>query len=308
MPGWSQPADVFTDAPAVIALAPLREEGEPNDAPGYSRLADQYEDSEGYILRKLIKSRLRGIEVGRICLVAFSAGGTFASRVLAGPDARHLDSVIMLDALHLAKKPAPGIGYWTESTGPWVDFGVRAARAEATSPLCIHSVTGIASPSPFWVGSTSESSAEVMRQVRQNSPQAPRIGYPPDLLAFEPPPPAVTVTAGAPRVTKTWDQYPVPGVTGIGDCWMLDYGGVTGADHALQPWFVQRNLLRAFLAVRWNDWSCAPGADDAAACTRRGVLPPPGLYESGESPPWGAAAAGLVLGGFAGWWFGRWKR
>ncbi len=311
----AMPLGLFAEEPEVVGVDPLYGEGASSDAAAFGAAADSYRDQDGFILRRLLRQRLRGITVRRIALVGFSAGNTFVGRVLAGSDAPYVDTVIALDGMYGQKL---WNGAWhAPSLAPWVNFGVRAAlgAARADGPMMLVSYTHIASHAPDKVGSTRESAEEVTAQVRANSPGAARIGFSLDELVAGPPPPAVTITVNRPLgdgrsvpITRTWDAMPEPGVASRGNYFTLDYGGSNEADHVFQARYVQGALWRAFLVPRWSEPASCPsplGQDEAGGCVTPGVLAPPSVYQIRPSHNWPAALAGLALGVTGGYLLGH---
>lgn len=313
-PVYSQPLDAFEQEPLLVVVPPRIKEGEGTAAPGFARTANKYTDpSDGSVLRRFLRAFVKDVTIRRLCLVGFSAGGTFVSKVLKTPDAQYVDSVIMLDALHLQKKDP--VTFRPLSIDPWIAFSERCARgADAPlghdpslfGPMCIHSHTQIATPH-HTVGSTAESTAAVMDAVfrRLGVGVSPFPEIPFELVAA-PPPPTIRIKAGNPRSTKVWDAPIVPQALGTGGLWALDYGGRTGPDHALQPWVLQRKIFEAFLAPRWNiglGRACRISGlydDEPASCGPRGVIVPPGVYSAGSNA-WLVGAVAALAGAAAGW-------
>lgn len=294
----AQPLDAFVEEPVLVQVDATRMGNEGFYDKAFGREAARYRDESGSILRRFLASHLSGVEVRRIAVVAFSAGGVFASKLLGSPDATWIDSVIMLDALHLQKSWEGAPSFLEQSIGPWANFGVRAARSDG--PMLVLAHTEIARPAPT-VGSTQESAQALSSQVAANSPGAPRTGIPG--VFFEgPPPPAVTLgpAQGLPPPERTYAEIPMPSGVGRGDYHAYDFGGTVGADHAFIAWFVQGAVWRGLLAPRWNAGLDCPqpvsGLGQARACGPQGVVVPPGTYPIPESVHWGWAAAGLAIG------------
>lgn len=305
---FAQPLEAFIEEPLVVGVDATVQGSEVFYDKAFSREATRYRDQEGSILRSFLASRVRGIRVRRICLVTFSAGTVFASKVLAGPDASYLDTVMVLDGLHLQKSWEGAAEFLSQSIGPWTAYGVRAAQAqdEGAGPMLINAHTHIARPAPT-VGSTAESARALTAQVAANAPGAARTGYDPGVLSEGPPPPAVTLGPknALPPPARTFESVePLAGI-GLGNYHSLDFGGTTGADHAFIAWFVQRGLWRALLAPRWNaGLDCGPPAVSGLGqtfCGPQGIVVPEGTYPVPEGAAWGWAAAGLAIGGAVGY-------
>lgn len=302
----AMPFEDWDDAPVVLGVDADYSSGASSDAAGFAQAAENYRDQDGYILRRLLRDRLTGVEVRRIALVGFSAGGTFLSKVLQGPDAEHVDVVLVLDGMHIQKLYDGS--FFSGSLSPWVDFGVRAARgsADGAGPLMLVTHTHIRQDAgrEKLVGNTADSAAAVMRMIVPNAPDAVRMGFDPDLLLAAPPPPSVTITVQRPiapgqsvPISRTWDGMPMPAVSAKGNVFMLDYGGDNEADHVFQARYVQGAAWRTFVGPRWQaPLSCPPTQAEAAPCVGTGVFAPPGLYQTREAAHWGYALAGLAIG------------
>ena len=267
----AMPLDLFTEEPKVVGVDPDYSKGATSDAGAFAQAAENYRDGSGHILPRLLRSRLTGVTVRRICLVGFSAGVTFVSKVLASADAANVDTVLVLDGMHIQR--VPDGSFFSGSYGPWVNFGVRAARGVTdlqgvVGPMMLISHTAIRQgldreklglDREKLVGNTDESAAAVFDMVKANSPDALRLGYDPTLLGAGPPPPPVTITVNRPiapgqsvPITRTWDVMPQPAIRSRGNFWVLDYGGAGEPDHVFQARHVQGALWRTFLAPRWN--------------------------------------------------------
>jgi len=199
----AMPLGLFTEEPKVVGVDPDYSKGATSDAAAFAQAAENYRDGSGHILPRLLRSRLTGVTVRRICLVGFSAGGTFVSRVLASPDAANVDIVLVLDGMHIQR--VPDGSFFSGSYGPWVNFGVRAARGVTdlqgvVGPMMLISHTAIRQgpDREKLVGNTDESAAAVFDMVKANSPDALRLGYDPTLLEAAPPPPSVTISVNRP--------------------------------------------------------------------------------------------------------------
>lgn len=305
----AQPTGAFKDAPLVIDvngigsdvwMAPTDTQRAPREPWGgkpFAREAGMYRDVDGSVLRKLIQSRARGVEPRRICLVGFSAGGTFLHKVLESDiDRKMVDVVLMLDALHVAK--SPNGSFVPQALMPWAAFGAQALFAG------VKANTGTASTDPFLgpvfvsahtaikqsaaleqqVGNTTASTAAVFdasAKYLSELPEYQQVGGSPrhittdfSRLVKAVPPEAFPVTIGdkpdaagrkpwayTAGPTKTWTSMPMPTIKSAWGNWYdLDYGGTVAADHVLQAWHVQRALWETFLVPRWNAATKSPYA------------------------------------------------
>lgn len=313
---FSQPMSEFVEEPAYVDVPFEIRQGEGHYDKAFRRSAAKYREAGGgSVLQGLFADRLSGMEVRRVCLIGFSAGGSFIDAVLSGPDAEMVDTVIMLDALHLMKAWEGAPNFIAEQMGPWVNFGVRCARAveEVDGPMLIFAHTEIATPSPL-VGSTSESIAEISRQVLKNAPGAVRTGYNPDLLLGGPPPPAVSLgpSTGLPAPEVTFERVPPPSGPMRGNYLAMNFGGRVAAHHAFIPWFVQPGLWRALLVPRWNaGLDCEPpavsgmGGVGQTFCGPQGIVVPQGTYEIPLVSRWVWGGLGFAMGAAAGVMAGR---
>lgn len=306
----AMPFEDWPDAPEVVGVDADYTKGATSDAAGFAQAAENYRDSDGYILRRLLRQRLADVQVRRIALVGFSAGGTFLSKVLQGPDAEHIDVVVVLDGMHIQK--VYGGNFHGPSLSPWANFGVRAARGaiDGMGPLMVVTHTHIKQDAAreALVGNTNDSALAVLNTVVANAPDAPRMGYDPGLLIAPPPPPAVTITVNRPispaesvPITRTWEAMPEPDIRGKGNFYVLDYGGDNEADHVFQARYVQGAAWRTFVGPRWQaPFACPPteseAGGDTGQCAGAGVFAPPGLYQTSEGSHWAWALAGLAVG------------
>lgn len=345
----AQPLGEFKDKPHLITLSGIgsetwmgptdtaRKPREPWGGTPFAREAAMYasRDPNRSVLRGLLASQAKGIDVRRIALVGFSAGGTFVGKVLSNPEDRQMvDAVIMLDALHIAK--IPGGTFVPKSMEPWVEYGWRAAEAGALAqphdqttdpflgPLFVTSHTNIKQDAAkeAIVGNTTDSSNVVLRalfeRVTDKYDRARTVSF--DRRALDTPTVPLPLTigpggataagekltgAGVPAPAKTWDAWPRAKFNGVGLFYDLDWGGTVAADHVFQPWFAQPAIWRAFLIPRWNATvqtpytvSGLPLAGDWLRCCPGpgGNIVPPGFYPTGV-PYWQLGLAGVL--GFA---------
>lgn len=305
---FSQPLDVFTEPPVVLAVDATTEGDEVFYDKAFGRELSKYRDADGSILKRFIASHLVNVKVRRIAIIGFSAGGVFVKGVLAGPDAAYVDAAIFLDAVHLGR-PYAGAPPLAEAVGPLANFGVKAALAETewAGPMMVQAHTEIATPHPS-VTSTSESALAITKAVTANAPGAVRAGFT-SQLTEGPPPPSVSLgpSVGLPPPEKLFAAFPEPSGKAIGNYYALNFGGKYGADHAFIAWFVQRGIFRAMLAPRWNEGlDCKPTSGlGQTFCGPGGVVVPDGMFVTPPGPNWPAALAGLAMGTLTGFLAGR---
>jgi len=343
----AQPVDIFKDRPLVIDvngigsdtwMGPSDTERKPREPWGgapFSREAARYRDRDGSVLRKLLQQRARGVEVRRVALVGFSAGGTFLHNVLDSEvDRKMVDAAIYLDAINFAKMPSGVVPkaswYGTAAFAAGAihaGFKVREmndARAGFLGPLFVTSHTHIKQSKSLeaQVANTSDSSLLVygaaMNMLMTDPKFADIMGrsvvgsMQTNLRSLADPPGPFPITIGSPQgvppPNKTWDAMPMPAIPrSLGNFYELDYGGTVGADHVFQAWYAQGAIWRTFLAPRWNavresPYTVAGLGDWAACCQGPGGNPggnfAAGFYKTGPSMLLGAAglAAGFLAG------------
>lgn len=350
----AMPTELFKSKPKIIGLGGIgsdafmgpgdtaRKPREPWGGKPFSREAAMYRAKSGgddSVLMGLLKSQARGIEVGRVALVGFSAGGTFVGSVLKNPkDAALVDVVILLDALHVAKN---WNGTFVEqSLEPWANYGarcllagVRAARGTGSrdpflGPVFVSTHTNIKQSAELekQVGNTTASSDAVFNasvealyklpEYQQTGGAIKHITTNWQNLVSSFPPGAFPVTIGpsadkegnqpwakVAAPTKTWKSMPMPAIRqAFGNFYDLDYGGTVAADHVFQAWHVQRAAWQTFLIPRWNADVSSPYAVSGLGMFER-CCPGPGgniLGIQTGAPYWALAAA--LAGGF---WLGK---
>lgn len=308
---FSQPLGLFTEEPILLDVPATPKAGEGFYDKAFSREISRYRDQDGSVLKRFLATRLVDVEVRRIALVGFSAGGTWLKGVLNGPDAAFVDSAIFLDAIHIAR--IPGGDVIGSSAAPLVNYGVRSAQAQGEwdGPMMVQAHTSIATPHPS-VTSTTQSAEALTARILPNAPNAVKTGYDPDLLLGGPPPPAVSLgpSTGLPPPEKVFGGVPTPGYLGRGNYRVFDFGGTVGADHAFVTWFVQPGIWRALLAPRWNAGLSCPKPTEGLGqefCGPGGIVVPKGTYPTPGPPNWPAAVAGLATGFAVGALAGRWR-
>lgn len=345
---FAQPVDLFKDKPLVIDVNGIgsdvfmgpsdtsRQPREPWGGAPFSREAAKYRDRSGSVLRNLIAQRARGVEVRRIALVGFSAGGTFLKNILESEiDRKMVDAAIYLDAINFAKTPSgvvPKASWLGTATfaahAMYAGFKVRQMndpRAGFLGPLFVTSHTHIKQSKSLeaQVANTSDSSLLAYgsaMSLLMSEPQFADIqgtnavgSMQTDLSKLVSPPAGpfpLTIGSpqGVPAPNKTWDAMPQPQIPrALGNFYELDYGGTVAADHVFQAWYAQGAIWRTFLAPRWNaervsPYSVAGLGDWAPCCVAPGGNPggqlTRGFYPTG-APYWlGAlgAAAGFLAG------------
>lgn len=310
----AQDLSLFSQEPKVLDVPPKMEPGEVLASPGFARVASSYKsrDPSGSILRPLFRERLAGYKIDTVTLIGFSAGNTFLSEVLKGPDAEWIDAVITLDGMVGQKLYG---GSWHEpSLRPWVDFAYKAATNQR---LFVNAHTTIASHSSQ-VGSTYESAGAVVNAVARKFTTFP-VPLATDLapLTDAPPPPSITISSqrGTEVIERTWENMPWPDMLEqIGNMWTLGYVGTAEPDHIFVARYVQRAIWKTFLAPRRNGQGqrgCTTmpeatrglGADVCVNSPQ--VTVPADVYPTPD--PWPvllSAGAGLVAGTTAGYLLG----
>jgi hypothetical protein len=303
---------LFDDKPVIVDV-PYHQYMRPEDrgmaAGAFKRAADALTQPDGSILRGLFKRYLKGHDVRSVSVVTFSAGTVFLEKLLKSPDAEHIDSVIVLDGVHLdldwEGRP------WRQEIEPWVSFAHRAAMDER---LMVLAHTHIA-PRSTKVSSTRESSREILYGVDERlgseaqwAGQGRAIDL--DLLLAGPPPPSLSIRCGNPPTTKEFEESPLLSYDQRGNFWSLDYGGTGGPDHCYVAWYGQRDIWRALLAPRLNQGIGCRMPDlsglGRAYCLPNRVLVPEGVYPTGSLlAPLAALVGGLAVGTGAGYWAAR---
>lgn len=339
----AQPTELFKDEPLLIDLAGIgsdvwmgptdtkRAPREPWGGTPFAREAAMYRQKSGgdSVLAGLLASKARGVTPRRICLVGFSAGGTFVANVLkSATDRAMVDVVILLDALMVSRSPA---GFIPQALQPWAAYGAKAifagirsergtgARDPFLGPVFVSTHTNIKQSKALeaMVGNTTSSTDAVMDASAKAASELPEYegGSPKhietnfgNLVQHFPAgsfPLTIGPSQGVPGPAKTWTSMPMPLIKAAwGNFYDLDYGGTTAADHVLQAWRVQRACWHTFLVPRWNAdttspysvaglgdfWRCCPGPG--------GNFVPSGFFSTG-APYWQmalAAAGGFFVG------------
>ena len=303
---------LFESQPYILDV-PYHQWMKPEDrgmaAGPFSRAADAFRRPSGSILEGLFERYLPNIEPRSVALVTFSGGNSFLNKVIKSEKDRDwIDSIIVLDGLAFNKdwqgNPIP------QEYNPWLQFA-RAAADDRRLMVLAH--THIA-PLSTRVTSTQVAAEFMLRRLEElaPAPRVPSTALDWDLLDAGPPPPAVTITGGNPRQTRTYDGPPLAALDEIGNFWSLDYGGTGPTDHIYVAWYAQRDVWRCFLAPRWNAGigcrmpALAGLGQSQYECEANRVIIPPGTYPTGSF--WlqlGATVGGLALGTAAGYLFGR---
>jgi len=319
-------SDVFM-APTDTKRAPR----EPWGGTPFAREAAMYRAKTGTdsVLAGLLASKAKGVEARRICLVGFSAGGTFVGQVLKSEtDRRMVDVVILLDALMVSKSPA---GFVPQALAPWAQYAAQAIFAGIKSergtgakdpflgPVFVSTHTNIKQSAALEaiVGNTTASTDAVLDASAKAASELPEYeggtpkhittdwkqlvqGFPPDAFPL-----TIGPSQGVPGPAKTWNSMPLPNIKAAwGNFYDLDYGGTTAADHVFQAWRVQRAVWQTMLAPRWNAETQSPysvaglGAFERCCPGPGGNFVPSGFFPTG-APYWQmalAAAAGFFAG------------
>ena len=350
----AQPTELFRDSPHIIGLAGIgsdvwmgpsdttRAPREPWGGTPFAREAAMYREKGGgtdSVLAGLLATQARGIEPRRICLIGFSAGGTFVGNVLkSATDRKMVDMVILLDALMVSRSPA---GFVPQALAPWAEFGaqallagVRSARGTGAKdpflgPVFVSTHTNIKQSAVLeaQVGNTTSSTDAVfdasINRLTQ-LPEAEGLGGPKHIttdfakLVYGFPSDAFPVTIGdkpdkagnkpwafTAGPTKTWNSMPMPNIVRAwGNFYDFDYGGTVAADHVFQAWHVQRAIWQTLLAPRWNAETQSPYSVAGLGSFERCCPGPGGNFVPAGFYPTGVAywqmAAAVGLGFLAG--------
>lgn len=353
--GLAQPTELFKESPHIISLAGIgsdvwmaptdtqRAPREPWGGTPFSREAAMYREKGGgtdSVLAGLLSSQARGIEPRRICLIGFSAGGTFVGNVLkSATDRKMIDMVILLDALMVSKSPA---GFVPQALAPWAEYGAQALMAGVRSergtgakdpflgPVFISTHTNIKQSASLeaQVGNTTSSTEAVFEASAKRLSELPEYqeeggtpkhittdfsqlvkGFPADAfpvtIGDKPDKAGNRPWATTPGPTKTWTQMPMPLIKrAYGNFYDFDYGGTVAADHVLQAWHVQRAIWQTLLVPRWNAETRSPYSVAGLGSFER-CCPGPGgnFVPAGFYPtglPWWQMAAVAGVGFLAG--------
>jgi hypothetical protein len=310
MRALAQDKSLFHDQPFVLDVPYqqyMRPEHRGIAASAFGEAARRLRQPNGSILEGLLAKYAKGYHPRSVTLVSFSAGTTFLEAVIDGPDADWVDGIVVLDGIHL-NRAWDGSIIPSELT-PWVNFGRKAARDERLMVVACTNIT----PSSRQITPTSESSSAIFDALWEQSGSISGTTAVPldwDLLTRGPPPPAVSVTGGNPRATKTFEQSPLGAVDQVGNAWFLNYGGTLGVDHIYVAWYGQRDIWRSFLAPRLNSGVLCKVPSLAGLgeteCAPNRVLIPQDVYPA--SPMFGnmgAALGGLAAGVSVGYLFGK---
>lgn len=306
--GW-KPADVqplshFSDPPLLIGVNKARDPATGAAPPawggkGFHWAADRFQAAGGgSILRGLLQQRAASVQPRRIAVVAFSAGNSFLSRLLANPkDAELIDSIITLDGMTYAKLPNGGVGNFEG----WEAFARRAtgvlqtagtpndARNPYLSPLMVNCHTHIVSNSAA-ASSTDEAANKLMWLVDQAYWQRAK-GIPKAIIDAQ----AARQRQVLARLKQSLsDVTPVtvdcngaktysslnPGKGYLGNFWSLDFGGQVGSDHCMIAYVAQRAVFDAYLIPRWNSRSEAVAGLGGLGATEQRVVGPGATWTS----------------------------
>lgn len=248
----------------VLVEVPFQLQGDEKLADkAFGRTVERLKDwTDKSVLRRLFQQQIPGIEPASIALITFSAGTTFAKAVLGGVDREYLDSLIVLDGLHIPRK-WDGTPHDTV-LDPFVWFGERAAFDER---LMVVAETDIVPYNNNVITSTSESGELVMSGVQTNIASGAQIKQP-SYMSF-----GDAAKSGA----IEWES--------IGNLWRLEYGGGQASDHIRVAKSASQNIWKTFLVPRWNAGVTCRGPDIAvsgfgsAECVPNRVVVPEGLYE-----------------------------
>jgi hypothetical protein len=304
-PGFFQPVDGFKNPPLVITIPFSPLPGEQNVSPAYSRAAAELaKEGDGSVIRGALQKYASGVKVRALGLVTFSGGQAFAKEMFKNPkDVQALDTLIMLDGLHLTEsysKKGDGI---VEEYGPFAEFGKQAVGGKKLMAL-LH--TNIELPTAGVLSTTQ--SAGVVSATIQRDPYQRATDFSKTLSYGGPPPPSVSIKDNFGN-HKTWDKF-TSNVTYSGSYYEIDIGGNSAADHIFAATYGQRLVWKSLLEPRWNagevicDLPMSGDEPLRAGCRRNMTLLPDDMQPGGAGTWFKIMAAGAV-GCAAGYFFRR---
>jgi hypothetical protein len=179
-------------------------------------------------------------DVGRICVLGFSAGSNNGVRELlrSDDDQRRIDVVLAVDGLHpnLAVSPkAPPRGAYADWQAEMEPFAAFASRASLGAGAMVATASQVAAPSKG-NAQTARALADLELDVVDRLPAGAELG--PTLLPEDFP------TSGDPLKPITRHQ--------VGSFAALWYAGSDKTAHILQGTAVVRDLWRDVLSRRWS--------------------------------------------------------
>ena len=279
---YFQPLDGFTDPPLVISVPYSLQANEGNVSPAYSRQAQKYKNSgNGSIIRGALSELAPGVEARTVSLSCFSGGQAFAKEVIKNGEGKYVDTIMMLDGLHLS---AANVGQKTDGIqaewAPWVEYAKDAWGGEKLLVL-LH--TNITIPSPYAL-STTESARLVtdkLESVHLSDVHGTfRLEDFHNAVNDSTPPPSVSIWSPIAKPdTKNWDSFPWKLVQVAGNYIDLDIGGSTPQDHIFAATYGQRLVWRHYYRARMNQAEklCSPTSGVGSFGLRKAV---------GEEPGW----------------------
>lgn len=304
--GFFQPSDGFKDPPLVVSVPYRMKAEEKNVSPAYARQAAEYKQKYGSIIKGALSELAPGVSARTVSLSCFSGGQAFAKEVIAAGEGKYVDSILMLDGLHLSAankgKKTDGI---EEEWKPWVEYAKQAWLGERLLVL-LH--TNIIIPSQY-VLSTTESANLISDQLDKLSMNVPpgsgtfKLSDITEAAAASEPPPLVEIWSPiATPSTKKWEKFPWKLAQNAGNYLDIDIGGNTAQDHIFAATYGQRMLWKNFYRTRMGQEVnlCFPmsglGADGGTTACRRNLLVLPeeaqgGARVEGPSSESGSGAA-----------------
>jgi len=265
----------------------------------FHRTAARLRDHEGYILPKLLR-QVPG-KIRSIALVSFSGGTGFVADVLRGPDALNVDTVIVLDGIHLAKNWQGSV--IPQAAAPWLEYG-RGAAVGTHNLLVGH--TNIAAPVKS-VTSTQESSLYLWQQLQAMDiqpapklvlPSASVLGSALDQAAKSYLPLRLKIGSNQ----QVYNGLGIQDMIKVGSALTVDIGGKRNIDHEFASKVLQGSFIKAVLQPRWNGEAVVcptstSGLGAPAECVRRLVTVTDRYQQKGHTF---SPVVAALLGGAAG--------
>jgi hypothetical protein len=315
----------FKNPPLVVNVPYIPHEGEENVSPGFERQALKYKHKYGSIIKGALSELAQGVDVRTVSIITFSGGQAFAKAVMAAGEGKYVDSMILLDGLHLS---AANIGPKTdgipEEVNPWVEF---AKQAWAGQKLLVLLHTSIQIPSTVALNTT-QSAALVTKRLEAVESVGPVVGTfelhnITDAIAAASPPPLVEIWSPLPYPAGSKQKFPTftyKLAQISGNYIDLDIGGTTPQAHIFAATYGQRLVWQTFYRARMNQdenlcYSTQGLGEASSGCRKNLTTLPPDMQagpiiadppeESGSVVRVLSFAAGATLAYFIGRRFWR---
>lgn len=281
-PGYFQPADGFKSPPLVVSVPYQLQEGEGNVSPAYERQAAKYKQKYGSIIKGALSELAPGVEARTVSLACFSGGQAFAKAVIAAGEGAYVDSILMLDGLHLSAANTGAKTNGIESEWrPWLEYAKLAWSGQRLLVL-LH--TNIVLPSAYALSTTD--SANLINNHLDNLYMLDvrgtfKIGDVSAAVDASEPPPLVEIWSPiANPPTKKWEKFPWKVAQNAGNYLDIDIGGNTPQDHIFAATYGQRMVWNNFYRTRMNQEVnlCYPVSgvgEDGAGCRKNLLELPP---------------------------------